>query len=106
MLTIQVPIGTYAIIEEPTNFSQIRFRQNVISRVFHVKIMTNFKPESVLVVVKVKNVEDWDIIQTKLWVVEVCISLLEMRNHFVVRFFLKKPVFKLKKYIFRHSIHG
>ena len=89
----QALIDTCAIIDEPTNFSQIPYLQNVISHLFLVKITTNFKLENALLaaLVKAKNVAGWDIIPTKLWDGEACTSSPGMKNHFVVsEVFLKK----------------
>ena len=53
----------YAIIEGLINFSQIQSHLNVILLPSHVKVMTNLKRKSALIVEKmVKNADGWDII--------------------------------------------
>ena len=54
----------YAIIGGLINFSLIQSHLNVILLPSHVKVTTNLKRKSALIVVKMaKNVDGWDIIQ-------------------------------------------
>jgi hypothetical protein len=60
----QPHIDIYAIIGGLINFSLIQSHLNVILLPSHVKVMTNLKRKSVLIVVKMaKNVAGWAIIQ-------------------------------------------
>ena len=59
----QPPTDIYAIIEGLINFSQIQSHLNVILLPSHVKVTTNLKRKSALIVEKMaKNADGWDII--------------------------------------------